>query len=332
MTSEGGGAVAFPVMTLAIGVSPSIARDFALMIQSTGMTAAAFTIYYMHVRLEWNSLIWCSLGGIGGMIFGLHIVDPALTPPVKKLGFVSIWFAFASVLLLLNRTAKRRTFNKISNFNWWKALTLLAAGFMGGIFSSFAGSGIDICSFMILTLLFRVSEKVATPTSVVLMAVNTVMGFYWRGVIMSAISQEAWQYFAVCVPVVVFGAPIGSVLGTHFHRLVLAAFVIILDTIALVSAFAIIRPLPPVLYGSCIGVIVGCFGLFMLFTFIGGKMLDRYEEKEKSFTETKYQYSYDWRGGVTAISTRQESITMHDNGHDNAAFDSEMQRNRSQSF
>ena len=33
MTSEGGGAVAFPVMTLALGIAPSVARDFSLMIQ-----------------------------------------------------------------------------------------------------------------------------------------------------------------------------------------------------------------------------------------------------------------------------------------------------------
>ena len=39
MTSEGGGAVAFPVMTLALGIPPAVARDFSLMIQSCGMTA-----------------------------------------------------------------------------------------------------------------------------------------------------------------------------------------------------------------------------------------------------------------------------------------------------
>ena len=33
MTSEGGGAVAFPVMTLVLGIHPSIARDFAIMVQ-----------------------------------------------------------------------------------------------------------------------------------------------------------------------------------------------------------------------------------------------------------------------------------------------------------
>ena len=40
-TSEGGGAVAFPVMTLALGVTPSVARDFSFMIQSVGMVASA---------------------------------------------------------------------------------------------------------------------------------------------------------------------------------------------------------------------------------------------------------------------------------------------------
>ena len=38
MTSEGGGAVAFPVMTLALKVKPTVARDFSLMIQSCGDT------------------------------------------------------------------------------------------------------------------------------------------------------------------------------------------------------------------------------------------------------------------------------------------------------
>ena len=37
-TSEGGGAVAFPVMTLALKIPPAIARDFSLMVQSCGIS------------------------------------------------------------------------------------------------------------------------------------------------------------------------------------------------------------------------------------------------------------------------------------------------------
>lgn len=40
ITSEGSGAVAFPVMTLALHLNPQVARDFSIMIQSVG---------------EWNS-------------------------------------------------------------------------------------------------------------------------------------------------------------------------------------------------------------------------------------------------------------------------------------
>ena len=176
MTSEGGGAVAFPVMTLALGIAPSVARDFSLMIQSCGMTAAAFTIFWMRIKLEKHSLIFCSTGAVAGMILGLEVVDVALSPPQKKLGFVCIWFSFAFALFLLNREHKRKTFDEILNFGVWQAIVLLFVGFLGGIFSAVAGSGVDICSFSVLSLLFRVSEKVSTPTSVVLMAINTVFG------------------------------------------------------------------------------------------------------------------------------------------------------------
>jgi hypothetical protein len=39
-TSEGGGAVAFPVMTLALALEPAVARDFVYVSQSTGKTSS----------------------------------------------------------------------------------------------------------------------------------------------------------------------------------------------------------------------------------------------------------------------------------------------------
>ena len=280
MTSEGGGAIAFPVMTLAFHITPIVARDFSLMIQSCGMTAAAFTIFFMRIKLEWHALVLCSLGGAGGIIFGFNWVDPYLSPSQKKMGFVSIWFSFAFALFLLNRYHKRRTFQTLSKFNLWRAGVLLLTGVVGGIFSSFAGSGVDICSFSILTLLFRVSEKIATPTSVVLMAVNTVVGFYWRGVMSSQpISTEAWEFLIVCVPVVVLGAPLGSVLGSHFHRQVLAAFIYIIDIAALVGAYVIV-PLTPALIGASVGIIIGGFIFFMIMTYVGQRILRDIEREE----------------------------------------------------
>eukprot|EP00633_Aureoumbra_lagunensis_P012882 CAMPEP_0197364098 /NCGR_PEP_ID=MMETSP0893-20130614/65022_1 /TAXON_ID=44058 ORGANISM="Aureoumbra lagunensis, Strain CCMP1510" /NCGR_SAMPLE_ID=MMETSP0893 /ASSEMBLY_ACC=CAM_ASM_000539 /LENGTH=112 /DNA_ID=CAMNT_0042886253 /DNA_START=343 /DNA_END=678 /DNA_ORIENTATION=- len=90
-TSEGGASVAFPVMTLVFDISPKIAKQFSFLIQSVGMTAAAFTILFMRVQVEWKSIIYCTIGGIAGVIYGLREIAPELTPPYAKMYFVVIW-------------------------------------------------------------------------------------------------------------------------------------------------------------------------------------------------------------------------------------------------
>merc|ERR1719201_445112 len=112
-TSEGGAAVAFPIMTLVFGIPPPVARDFSYMIQSVGMTAAAFTILYMRVQVEWKSIIYCSIGGFAGVIFGLDQVAPQLTPPYAKMYFVVIWSSFGIALYFLNRFHGRKVYDTI---------------------------------------------------------------------------------------------------------------------------------------------------------------------------------------------------------------------------
>ena len=131
-TSEGGGAVAFPVMTLLLHIDSTVARDFSLMIQSCGMTSATFAILWMRVRVEWNALIFTSLGALISIIVGLQFVDNVLDSHQKKMLFVSIWFSFAIALFMLNRERKRKTFLEIQNFNWIKALVLFCTGLVGG--------------------------------------------------------------------------------------------------------------------------------------------------------------------------------------------------------
>ena len=71
---QGGASVAFPIMTLAFGIVPLVARDFSFMIQSAGMTAAAATIVIMQVQVEMHSLLYATAGGIFGIILGLEEV------------------------------------------------------------------------------------------------------------------------------------------------------------------------------------------------------------------------------------------------------------------
>ena len=102
------------------------------------------------------------------------------------------------------------------------------------------------------------------------------------------IERDGWEFLFVCIPIVVIGAPLGSMLGTHFHRQVLAALVYILDSIALVSAFALV-PQTPVLTGVSAGIILGGFLFFFTLTKIGNKLLEKTKtiEMEKEDEELR---------------------------------------------
>jgi len=305
-TAEGGAAVAFPVMTLALGIAPPVARDFSFMIQSVGMVAAAFTILVMRVAVEWHSLTYVTLGGIFGIIFGLEEVAPKLPPAYTKMYFVVIWSSFAVGLYMLNRTHGRKVYDQVPAWEegvlwrlndgnvgkWicfnWKAFTLLAFGVLGGIFSAMAGSGIDICSFAALTLLFRVDEKVATPTSVILMGINTSVGFAYRQLGMGGVKEDAWGFLAVCAPIVVFGAPLGSYLGSHFHRLTLATIIYLVDFFQLVGALVVVQPwttnktdTPLRLTLSSAGIFVFGMVFFRIIAHLGMKLMGHIESENQ---------------------------------------------------
>eukprot|EP00811_Abedinium_folium_P032700 NODE_5724_length_1740_cov_9.951023.p1 GENE.NODE_5724_length_1740_cov_9.951023~~NODE_5724_length_1740_cov_9.951023.p1 ORF type:complete len:469 (-),score=167.43 NODE_5724_length_1740_cov_9.951023:279-1685(-) len=313
-TSEGGAAVAFPVMTLAMGIKPRVARDFSFMIQSTGMVAAAFTIIWMKVKIEWKSVIYVSLGGIMGICVSLKYIVPELLPPYVKMYFVVIWSAFAFALYWVNRLRDRKTYANIPNWEggvvwrstsnpeWinvnWKACALLGFGFLGGVFSGMAGSGIDICSFAALTLLFRVSEKTSTPTSVVLMGINTCFGFIYSEFGMGGVEEHAWGYLFCCMPIVVIGAPLGSIIGSHVHRLTLAAMIYVITFAELIGALYIVKPwcmksesndcktdTPTNLCVTSVVMFVGGALFFRVLAICGLKLMNAIEENEAPTVE-----------------------------------------------
>lgn len=280
MTSEGGGAVAFPVMTLGLKIAPLVARDFSLVVQAIGMTCAMFVIVFMNVQIEKRAVVFGMLGSVPGFVFGSLVVDPLLTDPQKKMLFVSIWSSFAIALYMLNADERRKTYAAIPAFSPWKAFVLSCTGFVGGIFTAFTGSGVDICIFSIITLLFRVSEKIATPTTIVLMGMNSIIGVYFRTVFEGGISEDALDYIKITIPIAVTLAPLGSFLASHFHRKVLATFIYVLETLAVIG-FLVTRP-PPVLVliGGCI-IFVGYF-VFSFITRAGAVIMERLERSTKA--------------------------------------------------
>ncbi len=266
-TSEGGGAVAFPVMTLLFDVSPATARDFSLMIQAVGMNAAAVTILLTRVPVVRRALAPATVGGALGIVFGLEVVADVLPAAVAKLLFTSTWLAFGFALVLINRSRQRAVHDDMLSVTaTWPSL--LAASFVGGIISSITGSGLDICIFSLLVLRHRVSEAVATPTSVVLMGLNAAVGFAWKSGSGAAMSADAWQWWWACVPVVVVGAPLGAWFIRNRSRLFIARLLLASILLQYVGAMLIV-PLTTKLIGLSVAVVAVGSCLFGVLGWLG---------------------------------------------------------------
>lgn len=241
-TAEGGGAVAFPFFTLLYHIPPAIARNFSLAIQSVGMTSAAFIIYKLKIPIEKKVILFVSLGGIAGIIFGSIFVAPFIPPKPTKLFFVSLWLAFGYALYLANKNKDREIYNGIINFKNKDKYKLCLIGILGGVISSIFGNGIDIFTFSFLTLYYKISEKVATPTSVILMAINTVIGFLLHLFILRDFQEAAFNYWLVAIPVVVIFAPLGAIFISNKSRKFIADLLIMIIIIQFIGAFIILKP------------------------------------------------------------------------------------------
>ena len=238
-TSMGGGAVAFPVFTKLLHVPPSEAKVFSLAIQSVGMSAASLTIVAMKTKVEWRFIRWASLGGFPGMILGSVFLAPVLPPDVIKSSFTMMVCSFGIVLFALNRTRRRRNL-AIPSWGTRERVFSLVAGLWGGIVSGLVGSGMDIVGFSIMVLLFGLCEKVSTPTSVILMAINAVVGFILHQYFVGDFVEPVTNYWLAAVPVVVVGAPTGAMLCNLMKRKTIVRMLISLILIELVSSFLLI--------------------------------------------------------------------------------------------
>ncbi|MDJ0693324.1 sulfite exporter TauE/SafE family protein [Mastigocoleus sp. MO_188.B34] len=246
-TSMGGGAVAFPVFTKVLHVPPNEAKVFSLAIQSIGMSAASLTIMAMKTKVEWRFIRWTSLGGIPGIILSSVFLAPVIPPDVVKFSFTMMICSFAVVLFVLNRSKITRNL-AIPTWGKRERYFSLLAGLWGGIVSGLVGSGMDIVGFSIMVLLFGLCEKVSTPTSVILMAINAVVGFILHQYFVGDFVKPITDYWLAAVPVVVVGAPAGAILSSLMERRTITRIVIGLILMELASSVLLI-PLDAKLFG-----------------------------------------------------------------------------------
>ncbi len=245
-TSEGGGAVAFPIFTKVLSIPPHIARTFALAIQMVGMGTASIVIIKYRIPVIMRAILYASLGGVIGMTVGTLYVAPFLKPAYFKIAFTILTAAFGFVLFMENRkmagnqSAEARD-ETLEGASIGDNALLFGAGIVGGLFGSIVGTGIDFLTFAVLVLYFNISEKVATPTSVILMAVNSTVGFILHAFFLDGFKGAVMDYWLVCIPVVIFGAPTGALICARISRENIIRFLLFLIAVEFVSTLWLVK-------------------------------------------------------------------------------------------
>ncbi len=222
-TPLGGAAVAFPVFTKLLHIPATDARTFGLMIQAVGMTMAAVVIIARRVKILPHVIGWVSLGGVVGM--GLGVYWLIIPPPYPKVLFTFVVTAFGLALALARWGLKWSPRTDISGWDNRYRLIFSLIGLGGGVLAANIGSGINMLTFMVLTLAFGVDERISIPTTVVIMALNSIVGFFIYGALVQNIGI-VWSYWVVALPIIIVGAPLGAYVASLLKRDHLIVFVL----------------------------------------------------------------------------------------------------------
>ncbi len=200
---EGGGAVAFPVFTKALGVPGPVARSFGLMIQAVGMTMASVSILLARRPIHRRTVTLGSIAAVIGFgigVFGFARSDVAFWPTVIGPAWVkatfSIVLATTSILMIRHLRLERRPGSSQRPHDGrqphsaggvgWTArhdVGLVGVAIAGGFLASLTGTGPNIVVFLFLVVLAGVAPKVALPSAIMVMAVVSIAGFVLFGLV-----------------------------------------------------------------------------------------------------------------------------------------------------
>lgn len=253
-TPQGGGAVAFPVFTKVLAIPAPVARSFSLVIQATGMVMASASILLSGRKIDWKAYELGVMGGIVGFYVGLFVLGDPSTPfwdsrldsAYVKVSFTLIIFAVALIVRLC--ATQESKYQIVPDWGTRSTLVMLAFAFVGGIFSSLAGSGTDVMLFVFIVLVAGVTPKVAIPTSIVAMATVSTLGLAVLGLLHGqlniGLSQDSvvsvadvpfgpeaasrFDLFGIwlaAAPIVVWGAPLGAWVAARVSERAVIAFV-----------------------------------------------------------------------------------------------------------
>jgi len=229
-TPLGGGAIAFPVLVLIVGFTPSQGRDYTILIQSTGMCAAAYVlVLHKHEQLHLGLILAFVVPGIPGVAAGLWCDVPSFfinifyTTLVLEFALVLFYTKTIAPIVAAAHSSKEDflapTENKYGNTQSGALLAAVPLAFAGGFLTASVGMGSDLLLYSsglfgwnLLVPSDARTDVSHTSSSVVVQASLSVIAAVLRGVIAGGFDTRVLQCWHATSCIVVLGAPLGSLL------------------------------------------------------------------------------------------------------------------------
>jgi uncharacterized membrane protein YfcA len=171
-----------------------------------------------------------------GTPLGIFFVEPQVSGLWVKLIFSVLWASFGvltiwKLKMISNPVPREHTPAEIRRLDFvWG----LAIGVFGGMtVAAITGVGIDMLIYLYLILVRRSDLKVAIPTSVVLMAVTSLVGVTSLACKGHDL-QPVFPHWLAASPIVILGAPLGAVVVQWVGRGITLWIVSILCVVQLI--------------------------------------------------------------------------------------------------
>lgn len=208
LTPEGGGAVAFPVLSVFFSVDRVLARDFSLMIQSIGMTSASIFVLTNKANTlrTYKPLLWFIPVSFAGFVLGMQTLQAIPVFVIQAL-FLSLITTFAIAYFYSDH---RGDLPSLTASGPRDHLMLAVILILGGMCASLFGTGADIILYTLLVTRFTMNEKIATHMSIILMASISILGYAYRHFVDAGLAPDQFRTWLCAYPVVLFMAPFGT--------------------------------------------------------------------------------------------------------------------------
>lgn len=215
LLGSGGSAITVPVLVYLLGHSAkqSIAESMAIV----GIIAAVAAVPYARARqIDWKCVRYFGVPGMLGAFMGAWLGSFA-DGSVQLVVFGAV--LVAASLVMLRKTAPDRDNSALASTDYGSLPKLIVQGTAVGIVTGFVGVGGGFLIVPALVLFGHRPMRLAIGTSLVIIALNTTIGFaknqYYLAVHQAAVD---WNTIIIFVLIGIAGSMAGKSLNAHLNQ------------------------------------------------------------------------------------------------------------------